>query len=150
MSDRTGTLQCTESLLLALDSYVRNGGHLITTFRSGFSDEYLKIYPTCSHISCMNVWDFTTISLHTRIMWISCGSKRCHGGCTEAFFTSGRLCLFLTSSACEWMELITCDTAVPVLKYSHPAYERYAAAAKINMEMVPHFILERCLKMMNC
>lgn len=28
------------------------------------------------------------------------------------------------------MELITCDTAVPVLKYSHPAYERYAAAAK--------------------
>lgn len=34
-----------ESLLLALDSYVRNGGHLITTFRSGFSDEYLKIYP---------------------------------------------------------------------------------------------------------
>ena len=25
-----------ESLLLALDSYVRNGGHLITTFRSGF------------------------------------------------------------------------------------------------------------------
>ena len=36
----------------------------------------------------------------------------------------------LTSSACEWMELITCDTAVPVLKYSHPAYERYAAAAK--------------------
>lgn len=56
----------------------------------------------------------------------------------------------LTSSACEWMELITCDTAVPVLKYSHPAYERYAAAAKINMEMVPHSILEQCLKMMNC
>jgi len=38
----------------------------------------------------------------------------------------------LTSSACEWMELITCDTAVPVLKYSHPAYERCAAARTKN------------------
>lgn len=64
-----------ESLLLALDSYVRNGGHLITTFRSGFSDEYLKIYPDMQPHICMNVWDFTTISLHTRIMWISCRFK---------------------------------------------------------------------------
>ena len=27
------------------------------------------------YLSCMNVWDFTTISLHTRIMWISCRFK---------------------------------------------------------------------------
>ena len=33
-----------EDLLRAIDGYVRGGGHLLATFRSGFSDEYLKIY----------------------------------------------------------------------------------------------------------
>ena len=56
----------------------------------------------------------------------------------------------LTSSACEWMELITCDTAVPVLNTAIRHMNAMPLLQKINMEMVPHFILERCLKMMNC
>lgn len=120
-----------ESLLLALDSYVRNGGHLITTFRSGFSDEYLKIYPDMQpHIlhECLGLhYDQFTHPHHVDIVPVQSDVMT---AAQEHFSHPDDSAFSLTSSACEWMELITCDTAVPVLKYSHPAYERYAAAAK--------------------
>lgn len=120
-----------ESLLLALDSYVRNGGHLITTFRSGFSDEYLKIYPDMQpHIlhECLGLhYDQFTHPHHMDIVPVQSDVM---AAAQEHFSHPDDSAFSLTSSACEWMELITCDTAVPVLKYSHPAYERYAAAAK--------------------
>ena len=120
-----------ESLLLALDSYVRNGGHLITTFRSGFSDEYLKIYPDMQpHIlhECLGLhYDQFTHPHHVDIVPVQSDVM---AAAQEHFSHPDDSAFYLTSSACEWMELITCDTAVPVLKYSHPAYERYAAAAK--------------------
>lgn len=120
-----------ESLLLALDSYVKNGGHLITTFRSGFSDEYLKIYPDMQpHIlhECLGLhYDQFTHPHHVDIVPVQSDVMT---AAQEHFSHPDASAFSLTSSACEWMELITCDTAVPVLKYSHPAYERYAAAAK--------------------
>lgn len=120
-----------ESLLLALDSYVRNGGHLITTFRSGFSDEYLKIYPDMQpHIlhECLGLhYDQFTHPHHVDIVPVQSDVM---AAAQEHFSHPDDSAFSLTSSSCEWMELITCDTAVPVLKYSHPAYERYAAAAK--------------------
>lgn len=120
-----------ESLLLALDSYVRNGGHLITTFRSGFSDEYLKIYPDMQpHIlhECLGLhYDQFTHPHHVDIVPVQSDVM---AAAQEHFSHPDDSAFSLTSSACEWMELITCDTAVPVLKYSYPAYERYAAAAK--------------------
>ena len=120
-----------ESLLLALDSYVKNGGHLITTFRSGFSDEYLKIYPDMQpHIlhECLGLhYDQFTHPHHVDIVPVQSDVM---AAAQEHFSHPDDSAFSLTSSACEWMELITCDTAVPVLKYSHPAYERYAAAAK--------------------
>ena len=120
-----------ESLLLELDSYVRNGGHLITTFRSGFSDEYLKIYPDMQpHIlhECLGLhYDQFTHPHHVDIVPVQSDVM---AAAQEHFSHPDDSAFSLTSSACEWMELITCDTAVPVLKYNHPAYERYAAAAK--------------------
>lgn len=120
-----------ESLLLALDSYVKNGGHLITTFRSGFSDEYLKIYPDMQpHIlhECLGLhYDQFTHPHHVDIVPVQSDVM---AAAQEHFSHPDDSAFSLTSSACEWMELITCDTAVPVLKYSHPAYERYAAATK--------------------
>ena len=120
-----------ESLLLALDSYVRNGGHLITTFRSGFSDEYLKIYPDMQpHIlhECLGLhYDQFTHPHHVDIVPVQSDVM---AAAQEHFSHPDDSAFSLTSSACEWMELITCDTAVLALKYSHPAYERYAAAAK--------------------
>ena len=120
-----------ESLLLALDSYVRNGGHLITTFRSGFSDEYLKIYPDMQpHIlhECLGLhYDQFTHPHHVDVVPVQ---NDIATTAQEHFSHSDNSAVFLNSSAREWMELITCDTATPVLKYRHPAYERYAAAAK--------------------
>lgn len=120
-----------ESLLLALDSYVKNGGHLITTFRSGFSDEYLKIYPDMQpHIlhECLGLhYDQFTHPHHVDVVPVQ---NDIATTAQEHFSHSDNSAVFLNSSAREWMELITCDTATPVLKYSHLAYERYAAAAK--------------------
>lgn len=120
-----------ESLLLALDSYVRNGGHLITTFRSGFSDEYLKIYPDMQpHIlhECLGLhYDQFTHPHHVDVVPVQSDIM---AAAQEHFSHSDDSAVSLNTSAREWMELITCDTAVPVLKYTHPAYERYAAAAK--------------------
>ena len=120
-----------ESLLLALDSYVKNGGHLITTFRSGFSDEYLKIYPDMQpHIlhECLGLhYDQFTHPHHVDVVPVQNDIATTS---QEHFSHSDNSAVFLNSSAREWMELITCDAATPVLKYGHPAYERYAAAAK--------------------
>ena len=115
-----------ESLLSALDSYVAGGGHLITSFRSGFSDEYLKIYPDMQpHMlhKCLGLhYDQFTHPHHVDIAPIQ---NNISAIAKEHFAISDDH----SASASEWMELITCDTAIPVLKYSHPAYERYAAAA---------------------
>ena len=115
-----------ESLLSALDSYVTGGGHLITSFRSGFSDEYLKIYPDMQH-KCLGLhYDQFTHPHHVDIAPVQ---NNISAIAKEHFALSDDHSASLCASASEWMELITCDTAIPVLKYSHPAYELYAAAA---------------------
>ena len=119
-----------ESLLSALDSYVAGGGHLITSFRSGFSDEYLKIYPDMQpHMlhKCLGLhYDQFTHPHHVDIAPVQ---NNISAIAKEHFAISDDHSASLCASASEWMELITCDPAIPVLKYSHPAYERYAAAA---------------------
>lgn len=96
-----------EELLNALDRYVENGSHLIATFRSGFSDEQLKIYhDTQPHIlnRCLGIhYDQFTYPKDVRV---------------------------LGAPVHDWMELVTCDTAVPVAHYEHPVWGRYAAAAE--------------------
>lgn len=119
-----------ESLLSALDSYVTGSGHLITSFRSGFSDEYLKIYPDMQpHMlhKCLGLhYDQFTHPHHVDIAPVQ---NNISAIAKEHFALSDDHSASLCASASEWMELITCDTAIPVLKYSHPAYELYAAAA---------------------
>lgn len=105
-----------EELLAALDCYVENGGHLITTFRSGFADEQLKIYPDMQpHLlhKCLGIhYDQFTYPKDVRIVPADGSNLR-----TE-------------STAHDWMELVVCDTAVPLVRYDHPAWKCYAAAAE--------------------
>src|SRR4030095_16119166 len=35
-----------DSLLQRLNNFVKNGGHIVYTFKSGFSDEYVKVRTT--------------------------------------------------------------------------------------------------------
>lgn len=110
-----------EDLLLALDGYVADGGHLIATFRSGFSDEQLKIYHDRQpHVlnRCLGIhYDQFTYPKDVRVVPTDVTD-------TVGIFPSPG------SPAHDWMELVTCDTAIPVARYDHPAWERYAAVTE--------------------
>ncbi len=100
-----------ESLLTAMDAYVRDGGNLVMTYKSAFSDEHLKIYhDTQPHIL------HKTFGLHyDQFTYPKDVTVSCNG---------------VTGNAREWMELIACDEAAPVATYGHPVWNRYAAAAE--------------------
>lgn len=102
-----------EELLTALSDYVKSGGHLITTFRSGFSDEQIKIYAdTQPHIlhECLGIhYDQFTYPKDVTVV-----------------LTEDRM----AGTAHDWMDLVTCDTAAPVAVYEHPAWNRYAAVTE--------------------
>ncbi len=100
-----------ESLLSALDSYVEQGGNLIMTFKSAFSDEHLKIYadtqPHILHRALGIHYDQFTYPKNVTVSYNNVCSK-----------------------ASEWMELVTCDTARPLAHYGHTAWNRYAAVTE--------------------
>lgn len=97
-----------EEFLTALDSYVQDGGNLIVTCRSAFSDEFLKIYPdTQPHIlhKALGIsYDQFTYPVDVTVTY--------RGAC---------------SPATEWMELVHCDTAKPLAAYGHHTWNRYPA-----------------------
>ena len=101
-----------EELLSALNNYVKCGGHLITTFRSGFSDEQLKIYAdTQPHIlhECLGIhYDQYTYPVDVKVTLPSDAS--------------------VTGDCRYWMDLVSCDTATPLFSYDHPVWSKYAAA----------------------
>ena len=103
-----------EDLLHTLNDYVKNGGHLITTFKSAFSDEQIKIYSDAQpHIinECLGIhYDQFTYPQDIRLA-----------------FTEDET---LTASAFEWMELIIPDTAKVLAYYDHPFRKDYAAVTQ--------------------
>lgn len=103
-----------EDLLYALESYVKDGGHLITTYRSAFSDEHLKIYSDVQpHIlkDCLGIhYDQYTYPRNTSVKLQADPS--------------------VTSDAKEWMDLLFCDTAKTIASYAHPVYGAYAAVTQ--------------------
>lgn len=100
-----------ESYLKALDAYVENGGNLITTYKSAFSNEHLKIYSdTQPHI------------LHKAL-----------GIHYDQFTYPNKVTVTyngITSDASEWMEMVYCDTAEALVQYEHHTWNRYTAVAK--------------------
>ena len=125
-----------EDLLTAISDYVKNGGHLITTFRSVFSDEQLKIYAdTQPHIlqECLGIhYDQYTypvdvsVTLPDFMAHPSCSGHEntasdAGSSCSDESCTNSSKCL-------HWMDLVTCDTATPLFFYDHPVWKKYAAA----------------------
>lgn len=140
-----------EELLHALDGYVADGGRLIATFRSGFSDEQLKIFHDRQpHIlsKCLGIhYDGFTYPKDVRAVLtgsrvsanadtVSCpgdsmsalGSRASANA--DAVSRSSDSVTVPGSPAHDWMELVTCDTAVPVARYDHPAWGNYAAVTE--------------------
>ena len=99
-----------ERFLLALDGFVEAGGNLICTYKSGFADEYLKIYAaTQPHIinKCLGIhYDEFTLPVNTGILY---NGKR--------------------GEVSNWMEMVHLDTAQSFASYDHPVWKRHAAAS---------------------
>ena len=114
-----------EDLLTAISDYVKNGGHLITTFRSGFSDEQLKIYAdTQPHIlqECLGIhYDQYTYPVDVSVTLPDFMASDAGSSCSDESCTNSSKCL-------HWMDLVSCDTATPLFFYDHPVWKKYAAA----------------------
>ena len=105
-----------DSLLQRLNRFVKNGGHIVYTFRTGFSNEYVKVRST----------------LQPGIINEACGIR--YGEFTEPKNVTLKNNPFKVSEADNaintWMELITPTTARVLARYNHPVWNQYAAVTQ--------------------
>ena len=101
-----------ESVLSRMNDYVRNGGHLIVSTRSGFSNEHLKIYP----------------DMQPHGLTDCCGMHYSQFTAPKNVALKGNGALSgITGTARDWIELVTPDTAETLLSYDHPYWGAYSA-----------------------
>lgn len=108
-----------EDTLSKIKDYVKNGGHLLLGFKSGFSDEELKIYHDSQpHLltDCIGATydQFTrpeNVALHF----------------TEEFQAAGPVLTENNFPVSEWMELVCPETAQTWASYEHPYWGKYSA-----------------------
>ncbi|NLL78385.1 MAG: cellulase family glycosylhydrolase [Clostridiales bacterium] len=105
-----------EEVLRALEQYVENGGHLVMSYKGGYANEYLTVYPdTKPHIlhKCfgMRYQEYTIpqkVSLKDDLFEVS---------------KEGRDCTV-------WMELLMPAGAESLAVYEHPYWGAYSAITK--------------------
>lgn len=97
-----------EDILRKIDSYVKRGGHLLTTFKTGFCDEHLKVYSdTQPHIL-----------------------SKCCGLEYNQFTIPKNVTLkqdTVKIDVSDWMELLIPTTANVWSYYNHQHWSKYAA-----------------------
>lgn len=96
-----------EELLFRLEEFVREGGILVSSFKSFVADEYLSVYP------------------HTQPHVL----YRCFGMSYQQFTEPGRTRLGGKQLTC-FMELLKADTAEILAAYEHPYWGKYAAITR--------------------
>ncbi len=98
----------TDEVLNALDAFVQNGGSLVATFKTAFSDEHLKIrskvQPYILNKALGITYDEFTLPVDVTVTY---GGK--------------------TSQARDWMEMVDCRTATPLAMYEHKHWGVHAA-----------------------
>jgi beta-galactosidase len=102
-----------DSLLLRLNRFVKNGGHIVYTFKSGFADEHNKVrtarQPGLISEACGIYYNEFTIP-------------------DQVTLKDDPYQLGLAQNKVEkWMELIVPTTAKVLAWYNHPAWGKYAA-----------------------
>jgi beta-galactosidase len=101
-----------------LNTYVKNGGHILYTFKSGFSNENVKvratIQPGIINEACgISYSQFTipeNVTLRDDPFQVGADKNKVH----------------------TWMELITPGTAKVLAWYNHPVWKNYAAITQNN------------------
>ena len=106
-----------DSLLQRLNRFVKNGGHIVYTFKSGFADEHNKVrsVPQPGIISDACGITYTEFTVPEKV---SMKDDPFHAGAANY--------------AEKWMELITPTTAKVLAWYDHPAWGKYAAVTQNN------------------
>ncbi len=102
-----------DSLLHRLNNYAKNGGHIVYTYKSGFSDEHVKVRST----------------VQPAIIGEACGISY------QEFTVPNNVTLkgdpfqvgATNNKIQTWMELITPTTAKVLAYYDHPYWGKYAA-----------------------
>ena len=104
-----------DSLLRRLNQFVKNGGHVVYTFKSGFADEHNKVrtvkQPGIISEACGITYNEFTIPEKV--------------GLKDDPFHAGDQNLVE-----KWMELITPTTAKVLAYYDHPVWGKYAAVTQ--------------------
>ncbi len=105
-----------DALLERLNEYVENGGHLVVSFKSGFSNDNLKVscnkQPNILSKSCGITYDQFTIPRNVSLKGLDLDGEA------------------LTAN--NWMELIEPTTAEVIARYDHPQWSEYAAITRNN------------------
>lgn len=116
-----------EELLQALEAWVAEGGTLVTTFKSGYSNEYLTVYhDTQPHILCR------CLGMHYQEYTIPKGVKLTAEGLPAK--EGAALLEGLTEADREvlvWMEFVQPEENTKVLaRYEHPCWKQFAAVTE--------------------
>lgn len=104
-----------EELISALRTYVENGGHLIATFRSFFSDEYLKVYADAQPHNMTDCFGMT----YDRF------TKPVDVGISSDIADFPEHC-----QAHDWMELIEDVKGEVLCTYDHPEWGKIPAVTR--------------------
>ncbi|NLO85935.1 MAG: beta-galactosidase [Clostridiales bacterium] len=97
-----------DELIARLREYVQEGGHLLATFKTGFTDENVRVRAEKQPAGLTDVF-----------------------GCTYSQFTIPEgVTLCGGSVVSDWMELLEADTAEAVENYQHPQWGNYAAVTR--------------------
>lgn len=104
-----------DSLLKRLNLFVKNGGHIVYTPKSGFSDERLKVrstkQPGIINEACGIYYNLFTLPQNVSFK--------------DDPFKADK-----DNTVKAWMELITPTTAKVLAYYDHPVWGKYAAVTK--------------------
>jgi beta-galactosidase len=107
-----------DDLLKRLNQFVKDGGHILYTFKSGFSDENVKVRTT-PQPGIINEAAGITYSQFTIPQNVSLKDDP---------FKAGKE----NNEVKTWMELITPTTAKVLAYYDHPVWGKYAAITQNN------------------
>jgi beta-galactosidase len=102
-----------DSLLERLNLFVKNGGHIVYTFKSGFSDQNVKVR-TCRQPGIISEACGITYNQFTIPQNVSLKDDPYKVGSKN-------------NQVNTWMELITPTTAKVLAYYDHPVWGKYAA-----------------------
>ncbi|HRI22435.1 MAG TPA: beta-galactosidase trimerization domain-containing protein, partial [Panacibacter sp.] len=106
-----------DSLLQRLNRYVKNGGHIVYTYKSGFSDENVKVRTT-TQPGIINEACGISYSQFTIPQSVSLKDDPYKVGADNKVI--------------NWMEFVTPATAKVLAYYDHPVWGKYAAVTENN------------------